>query len=165
MRPCRGVFPCPITKTQPDAANLTLYRLDPNRGRMLAMSSIHLVALYGNQFHGWGGGASTGSVGLSGGSQEDLFTIEACWRWPRNFQLTGFYDLGPIRINRDNDFAGAPVRNQYGLSDGGWACSGLHLNPVWARRIGDKPNRVTNGRDADGTLDLNLIWLMGSMPF
>lgn len=105
-----------------------------------------------------------------GGSEGVLATLELRWRLPEGFILTGFYDGGQVKVNRQNSFVGAASPNRYdlagaGLSLGWQTAFGLHLKAIWARRLGNNPNPTATGKDQDGSLDKDRIWLSASMPF
>jgi hemolysin activation/secretion protein len=99
-----------------------------------------------------------------GGSRGQLATAELRWRLPEGVVLTGFYDWGHV----DNFAVGSKSYSLKGYGVGvTWTTSlGLNLKAVWARRDGSNPNlNATNGRDQDGSLDLNRWWLTASLPF
>ena len=111
------------------------------------------------------GGASgvrayPGSEG--GGSGGALATLELRWKLPVGIVLTGFYDNGHMRNNDGS--------KNYGLKGGGvslgWQAGfGLNLKATLAHRIGDNPNPTATGRDQDGSLDKNRLWLTASLTF
>ncbi len=106
----------------------------------------------------------------AGGSAGQLLNVEARWRLPQGFSLTGFYDLGRITVNQDNSFTGAPALNDYSLKGAGltlaWQGSaGVNVKASWARRIGDNPNPTATGNDQDGSLINNRWWLTSSLSF
>ena len=105
-----------------------------------------------------------------GGTEGRLVNLELRWRLPQGFNLTGFYDYGRVRVNRHNDFAGAPALNDISLKGAGLSLawqhkSGASLKGTWARRIGNNPNPTATGNDQDGTLIRNRVWLVASLPF
>lgn len=112
----------------------------------------------------------------AGGAFGGLASLEWQHRWNSIFHrwtLTGFYDHGQIRINKRNDFSGAPTLNRYELSglgvwlgtetDWGFAKSNIRL--TWARRLGENPGRSGLGLDADGTRTLNQIRLDANLRY
>jgi hemolysin activation/secretion protein len=106
----------------------------------------------------------------AGGSEGLLVKLEARTRLRANLDLTAFYDWGRIRVNENNDFAGAPDVNRLKLDGAGvslgWVSSfGLNFKATLARRIGDNPNPTPAGDDQDGSLIKNRVWLQVSMPF
>lgn len=106
-----------------------------------------------------------------GGSEGALLNLELRWRAMNNLVVIGFYDWGSVKINRNNAFAGAPARNRYDLDGLGTSVAwigpgGLTLKGTYARRLGNNPNRdATTGKDQDGSLDKNRVWLTVSLPF
>ena len=103
-----------------------------------------------------------------GGSQGLLASLEARVRLPASFNATGFVDWGSVRINKDNDFAGAAALNQDSLKGAGFSVGwksafGLSLQLAVAHRIGSNPIPASTGKDQDGSLDKNRYWLQGSL--
>lgn len=105
-----------------------------------------------------------------GGSEGALANLEARVRLPLNFAAVGFFDYGTVRINRDNDYAGAAYPNTDTLRGAGlslaWTADfGLNVKATAARRIGRNPDPTSTGDDQDGSLITNRVWLQISMPF
>ena len=106
----------------------------------------------------------------AGGSDGLLVNLELRYRWNDAFSFTGFYDWGRVKVNHDNNFNGASLRNSLrlqgvGLSVG-WATPiGANLKLTWAHRLGDNPNPTGSGRDQDGTLVQHRFWFMAGYPF
>ena len=105
-----------------------------------------------------------------GGAEGMLLDLEARERLPANFNVTGFVDLGSVRVNKNNDIAGAASPNTEDLKGAGislgWTANfGLSLKATYARRFGSNPNPTSTGADQDGSHDTNRIWLQASMPF
>jgi len=104
----------------------------------------------------------------AGGDEGQLINIELRSRLPNNFNLTGFYDWGHINVNHNNVNNASPnsiTLEGVGLSLGWQATSGLNLNAVWSRRLGDNPNPTLDGEDQDGSFHSNRFWLQASMQF
>ena len=106
----------------------------------------------------------------AGGALGQLINLELRWRLPQGFNLSGFVDAGHVSVNVDNNFAGAPLLNDYSLKGAGLTLtwqgnSGLNLTTTLARRIGDNPNPTATGNDQDGSLVGNRLWLAASLPF
>lgn len=107
----------------------------------------------------------------AGGAQGSLFNLELRYRLLTNLVLTGFYDWGCVTVNTDNNYAGAPLLNQYNLDGAGLALAwsgpkGLTLKAVYARRLSDNPGADTiTGNDQDGSLVRDRFWLTASLPF
>ena len=69
-----------------------------------------------------------------------------------------------------NNFAGASSQNVTVLKGYGMAVTwqtgrGSTLKATWARRIGSNPGATPAGKDQDGTLVRNRLWLSASLPF
>jgi len=84
--------------------------------------------------------------------------------------LTGFFDLGSVLVNKNNDIPGAAVPNREELKGLGvsldWtARMGFSVKATVARRIGSNPNPTSTGTDQDGSFDKNRVWLQASVPF
>ena len=97
-----------------------------------------------------------------------MLNLELRSRLPNNFNLTGFYDLGHVKVNHNNDALLDP--NNITLKGAGvtlaWQSSfGLNLKATWAHRIDNNPNPTSTGKDQDGTLQQNRIWLNAAMTF
>lgn len=109
-------------------------------------------------------------VNEAGGSEGYLATFETRARLPARFDVSAFFDVGSVRVNHDNAFTGAADPNRLtlkgiGLSAGWTAPFGLNLKGTLARRLGSNPNPTSAGRDQDGSLVRNRIWLQASLPF
>ncbi len=109
--------------------------------------------------------------GEAAGTHGRMVNLELRWRWNSTLSLASFYDIGWVRTNLRNGYPGAPEVNRYGLRGSGlainWlALDALNVRAVWARRSGrnPKPDDVT-GRDQDGTLIKNRVWLTVSASF
>ncbi|MEN9357408.1 MAG: hypothetical protein RL695_1579 [Pseudomonadota bacterium] len=105
-----------------------------------------------------------------GGSEGQMLNLELRWKLPVGVTLVGFHDWGRIKGNVDNRFNGASSLNDFSLMGSGLALnwqgeSGMSCNVTWARRQGENPNPSATGRDQDGSLVRNRLWLSILMPF
>ncbi|MEY8875627.1 MAG: ShlB/FhaC/HecB family hemolysin secretion/activation protein [Leptothrix sp. (in: b-proteobacteria)] len=105
-----------------------------------------------------------------GGSAGQLLTLELRARAHERVNLSGFFDIGSVTVNKDNAIAGAAALNSYTLKGVGvsaaWSSPvGVNLKATLARRIGDNPNPTSTGQDQDGTRVKNRVWLQASLPF
>jgi hypothetical protein len=112
--------------------------------------------------------------GEGGGSQGQLLNVELRWRLPGNLNLVGFYDVGRVMVNANNDFSGSPTLNEYALRGAGlelnWrSASGVALQAIYARRVGENPNAIATdlnrGADQDGTFYRDRLWLTATLTY
>ncbi len=101
-------------------------------------------------------------VSEGAGSSGVLANLELRWQRPQGVTLTAFHDAGRIR---NNDASANYGLKGYGLALGWQAPNGVNLKATWARRIGNNPNPTSEGKDQDGSLDLNRFWLQATLPF
>jgi hemolysin activation/secretion protein len=109
-------------------------------------------------------------VSEGGGSDGVLGSAELRWLLPERLTAAGFVDWGMVRVNHDNDFAGAALDNTVALSGIGASIAWqgprrLNGRFVWAHRIGHNPNAGSTGKDQDGSLVKHRFWLSVHMPF
>ena len=109
-------------------------------------------------------------ISEGGGSSGYVGNFELRYQLAEGWRTAAFYDLGHIKVNDDPGYVGAVTPNTYslkgaGLSLGYTAPSGLDVNLLWARRVGDNPLADARGRDLDGSLTRNRFWLQASQPF
>ncbi len=107
-------------------------------------------------------------VNEAGGDEAQAVTVELRGQLPYNLTLTGFYDMGHIRVNRDNVNQVRP--NSYVLEGAGLTLAwhtvhDLKFKATWTHRIGDNPNPAANGQDQDGSKQDDRFWLSASLPF
>jgi hemolysin activation/secretion protein len=105
-----------------------------------------------------------------GGSEGWLFNLEGRVRLSPKFNLTGFYDHGSVKVNKDNDIIGAADPNSYALKGVGlslaWRANiGLSLKATVAHRISSNSNATIAGNDQDGSLIKNRFWIQAALPF
>jgi hemolysin activation/secretion protein len=99
-----------------------------------------------------------------------MLNLEARERLPLNFSLTGFFDIGSVEFNKNNNFTGAAEPNHdelkgVGVTAGWTAGMGFSVKATVARRIGSNPDPTSTGTDQDGSLDKTRFWLQASVPF
>ncbi len=104
------------------------------------------------------------------GSEGQLLNLELRKRLPSGFSWVGFYDWGRVLGYPQNNFAGASSQNVtvlkgYGMSVTWQTGRGSTLKATWARRIGSNSGATPAGKDQDGTLVRNRLWLSASLPF
>lgn len=107
----------------------------------------------------------------AGGSDGNIVNFELRYALPNGFSVSSLYDWGRIRVNHDNNVVGAATRNDQVMKGTGLAVSwaarnGATVRLTLAHRIGNNPNaNPITGKDQDGTLDLNRVWVQASLPF
>ena len=119
---------------------------------------------------GGGSGIRAYPSGEGSGTSGNMANVDLSWQLPSGFGLTGFYDLGVIKINADNNYPGASALNSYRLAGTGLTLTrqfqaGFNVKATWARRIGDNPNPTATGKDQDGSLQRNRFWLTANLTF
>lgn len=116
------------------------------------------------------GGVRAYPANEGSGAQGALLNLELRTRLPGGLSVSAFYDWGRVRGVVDQSASATPARNAYQLSglgvSAGWVGpGGLDLRLSWARRIGSNPNPASTGRDQDGSLTRNRLWLQASISF
>lgn len=111
---------------------------------------------------GGAGGVRAYPSSEGGGDSGVLTNLELRLKLPEGFTLTGFHDYGEVR---NNSGAKSYSLQGYGLSLGWQTPFGVNLKATWAHRIGNNPNPTATGKDQDGSLDKNRLWLSASLPF
>ena len=106
----------------------------------------------------------------AGGSEGNTLTVELRHRSDNNITLTGFYDLGWVKVNHDNNLASPANPNSYDLKGYGvsvaWQISqDIDIKATLAQRIGDNPAAQANGSDGDGTKKVTRLWLSTGIAF
>ena len=109
-------------------------------------------------------------VNEGGGTDGGLLNLELRDKLPASFTLTEFFDWGAVLTNKDDTFPQAPRPNTLqlkgaGLSLGWVASFGLSLRATVSHRIGSNPDRTATGTDQDGSLIMNRVWVLATMPF
>jgi hemolysin activation/secretion protein len=104
------------------------------------------------------------------GSEGNTLTLELRQRFDHNLALTGFYDYGWVKANRDNNVASPANPNGYNLQGYGvslaWqATSSIDVKATLAQRVGNNPAAQTNGTDGDGTKKVTRLWLSTGIAF
>lgn len=105
-----------------------------------------------------------------GGTAGQLLNLELRYSLTQGFRVTGFYDVGHITINTNNNFTNASALNTYTLKGAGLALEwrtneGTAIKAIVSRRIGLNPNLTSTGNDQDGSLVINRFWLSAEKSF
>lgn len=108
-----------------------------------------------------------------GGALGRTLTLELRQRLSDRWMVAGFYDAGAVTAYRqatnpatDQLLSDAPNRvalRGAGLTVSWQAQAGLDFKATLARRIGANPNPSATGRDQDGSLQLNRIWISANL--
>lgn len=106
----------------------------------------------------------------AGGADGDLIFVELSKKLADGVNMTAFYDWGRVRVNVNNNYSGAPSRNELDLKGGGLSLNwispvGFQARLTWSRRLGDNPNPTAAGMDQDGTLIRDRLWLSAAWNF
>jgi hemolysin activation/secretion protein len=106
----------------------------------------------------------------AGGSEGNTLTLELRQRINNTLTLTGFYDYGRVKVNRDNSIASPANPNDYNLQGYGvtvaWqATQAIDLKATLAQRMGSNPAASAIGTDGDGTKKITRLWLSSCITF
>ncbi len=94
------------------------------------------------------------------GSQGQLASLELRYRFTKDWLFSAFYDSGSVNaLGVDSPLVG------YGLGLSWQGPYGSLFKAVYAHRLGSNPKPTANGRDQDGSLELDRWWLSLSLPF
>ncbi len=154
-----------LSRQQALTPDLSLYALLTGQFASKNLDSSEKIYLGGSN------GVRSYPANEGGASEGTLLNLELRWRAMTNLVVTGFYDWGSVKINKNNDFARAPALNRYDLDGLGASVAwtgpgGLTLKGTYARRLGNNPNRdATTGTDQDGSLNKIRVWFTASLPF
>ena len=124
-------------------------------------------ALDGSENFSLGGpsGVRAYPVGEASGPQGHVVNLEVRYRINSQWLVTPFYDRGRIEKRtadnlRSYSLEGAGVSVSW-TGPAGWTAKG-----TYARRMGDNPNAdITTGKDQDGSLSKDRVWLTVSRSF
>jgi len=123
------------------------------------------------QFYLGGSSAVRAYPSSQGGLSEGfLVNLELRHAFLQNFTLAGFYDYGQGIVNKNNNFTGKALINNYDINGVGIYLGinsfyGFSGNATWSHRLGLNPLRTSAGRDPDGTYNVNRFWLTLSRAF
>lgn len=101
-------------------------------------------------------------VSEGGGVNGSMLTAEVRWSFWPSYQLTGFYDRGYVH---NSGSIKSYKLDGFGLALDWQSESGFAVSASWAYRIGDNPNPTATGKDQDGSLTENRLWLKISKRF
>ena len=109
-------------------------------------------------------------VNEAGGAQGSLSSAELQWQLDSASTLFGFYDHGQVRVQVDDQFNGATQPNRYHLQGAGlgmqWRpAEGWFVKAAWSHRLQANPRPATGGKDQDGTLQRDRLWVTAIYSF
>ncbi len=101
------------------------------------------------------------------GTGDTGWLVNAEWRLysQPGLQWSAYYDIGQVRVNRDQGFVGAPTLNHVMLQGVGvglnWTQPGrFAVVALLARRVGSNPlANPTTGKDSDGSMHTFRAWI------
>lgn len=123
----------------------------------------------GEKFYlGGASGVRAYPSGEAGGADGLMLNLELRYRVREALTLSAHLDAGTVRVNHDNDFAGAAGNNRQSLRGAGlglaWSpVPGASLKAVLSHRIGRHPNPTPGGSDQDGSLVRSRLWFTASV--
>jgi hemolysin activation/secretion protein len=106
----------------------------------------------------------------AGGSEGSLANAELRWSLGAGVTVSALYDWGHVRLNRYNNFVGAPKANEfvyegYGLGLTWQPNANTVVKATWATRGAPNPNKSASGKDQDGTLVTDRLWVNATYFF
>jgi hemolysin activation/secretion protein len=103
-------------------------------------------------------------VGEASGPQGVIANLELRWALSPEWLITPFVDLGRVEKRTVDTLRAYSLRGT-GISAAWTRPDGWILKIVYARRIGSNPNSEDNGKDQDGSLRKDRIWLSVNRSF
>lgn len=165
------------TDTRYNKINLSLSRLQSLNETLSVYAAVSTQTTNKNldssekMYLGGATGVRAYPASEAGGSAGNTFTLELRQRFDNNMTLTGFYDYGRVRVNRDNAIASPANPNDYNLQGLGltlaWqATQAVDFKATVAQRMGNNPAaNSSTGMDGDGTKKVTRIWLSSGITF
>ena len=164
------------TESRYTKLNLSLSRLQSVTDSLSVFASVSAQSTNKNldssekMYLGGATGVRAYPASEGGGSEGNTLTLELRQRLGHNLVLTGFYDYGWVKANRDNNVASPANPNGYNLQGYGvslaWqASSSIDVKATLAQRVGNNPAAQANGTDGDGTKKVTRLWLSTGIAF
>lgn len=105
-----------------------------------------------------------------GGAQGSLLSLELRYRVVPEVQLSAFWDIGTVMVNKFNDHVAAANPNTGTLQGAGLSVSwtgpyNVLFNATWAIRMGSNPFANDAGQNQDGSSARNRFWVNASIGF
>ena len=165
------------TDSRYNKLNLSLSRLQSLSDSLSVFVAASAQTTHGNldssekMYLGGATGVRAYPASEAGGSEGNTLTLELRQRLDNNLTLTGFYDYGRVKVNRDNAIASPANPNDYNLQGYGvtvaWqATQAVDVKATVAQRMGSNPAaNTTTGMDGDGTKKVTRFWLSSGITF
>ena len=99
-------------------------------------------------------------VNEGAGDRGQVANLELRWRALDTFSVIGFEDWGHV-----SDHAGHETLKGAGVSVVWNGPANFNAQATLARRIGSNADHASTGKDQDGTLERNRLWLQAQLPF
>lgn len=157
--------------------SLTLSRLQSMNDTLSAYAAVSAQTANTNldssekMYLGGATGVRAYPASEAGGSLGNTLNLELRQRINSSVTLTGFYDRGQVKVNRDNNITSPASPNVmrlqgYGLTAAWQATPAMDFKTTLAQRMGGNPAaNSTTGLDSDGTKKVTRVWLSSSIAF
>lgn len=103
-------------------------------------------------------------VGEASGPQGVLTNMELRWALSSEWLITPFYDQGRVQKRIVDELSDYELKG-VGVSTTWTGPEGWVAKATYARRIGHNPNAADNGKDQDGSLRKDRVWLSLNRSF
>jgi hemolysin activation/secretion protein len=107
----------------------------------------------------------------AGGGEGYLANLELRWQVSPGFTFSGFYDRGRVLMFPGLNLQDVNALNEYSLRGRGISMAwqddqGISFKVIVARRAGNNPNaNIETGKDLDGSLIKNRVWVAMNIPY
>ena len=107
----------------------------------------------------------------AGGGEGYLANLEVRWKFSPSITFSGFYDRGRVLMFPSLNLQDVNALNEYSLRGRGLSVAfqddeGITFKLILARRVGNNPNaNIETGKDLDGSLIKNRIWISMNVPY
>ena len=107
----------------------------------------------------------------AGGGEGYLANLELRWKFSPSITFSGFYDRGRVLMFPSLNLQDVNALNEYSLKGRGLSVAfqdedGITFKLIAARRISNNPNaNIETGKDLDGTLIKNRLWISMNVPY
>jgi len=107
----------------------------------------------------------------AGGGEGYLANLEVRWKFSPSVTFSGFYDRGRVLMFPSLNLQDVTALNEYSLRGRGLSVAfqddeGVTFKLIVARRVGNNPNaNIETGKDLDGSLIKNRVWVSMNFPY